>query len=182
MTTGDAAQLRAIPALTGKIQAAEQALPQHPVELFRRWLQEALDAGVPEPHAMTLSTVDAQGLPDARVLILKDIDERGWAFASPASSAKGEQLAGQPFAALSFWWQPLVRAVRIRGAVVEASREECQADLAARSAEARAAVSPGDWRLWRVQPSQVEFWQGATDRRHSRIMYTCVEGKWSHSR
>lgn len=67
------------------------ALPADPNELFKAWLEQAVAAGVAEPHAMTSSTVDEQGVPDARVLVLKDLDARGWAFASTKSSVKGER-------------------------------------------------------------------------------------------
>lgn len=165
--------LRAIPSLTGSPPALDlTGLPQEPLGCFAQWLAQALDRGVPEPLAATLSTVDADGMPDARVLLLKAVDERGWAFAGSAASRKGRQLAARPAAALSLWWQPLVRAVRVRGRVVPASPAECAADLAARSEAARAAVRPQDWRLWRLVPDRVEFWQGAPDRQHLRVVYT----------
>ena len=177
MTSATAAKLRAIPSLTGTAPPIDlRQLPTEPIALFYEWLDAAIDAHVPEPAAATLSTVDDQGMPDARTLILKDVDDVGWAFAGTASSRNGHQLAAHPAAALSIWWQPLMRAVRLRGPVVEASPHESEADLAARSEAARSAVAPGDWRLWRIQPIRVEFWQGATDRRHLRIVYTLDDG------
>ncbi|MFC4745355.1 pyridoxamine 5'-phosphate oxidase family protein [Gordonia hankookensis] len=154
------------------------SLPGDPVDLFLEWLDVARSSGVPEPHAMTLSTVDPCGVPDARVLVLKEIDVRGWAFASTRSSVKGEQLASSPHAALTFWWQPLVRSVRVRGRVVEGSHEESLADLRARSTAAQNRVDPDDWVLWRVVPDRVEFWQGSQDRRHSRIVFVRTGGAW----
>lgn len=174
--------LRAQPSLTGSAPALDlDALPADPDDLSRAWITAAADAGVPEPHAATLATVDADGLPDARTLILKDVSPRGWAFASARSSAKGAQLASAPAAALAFWWQPIVRAVRVRGSVEEATAEESAADLAARSAAARADVDPGDWVLWRIRPVHVEFWQGSPDRRHARIRYDRVGDAWTRS-
>lgn len=179
MDATDAAALRGIPSLTGTPPDLDLGtLPADPVALFGRWLGEAIERAVPEPIAATVATVDADGTPDARTLILKGVDGAGWAFAGTASSAKGRQLADQPAAAIDLWWQPLRRAVRARGPVVEASTEECAADLAARSAAARADVSPGDWRLWRLQPVRLEFWQGAADRRHVRIVYTREGAGW----
>ncbi|WP_446664477.1 pyridoxine/pyridoxamine 5'-phosphate oxidase [Flexivirga sp. B27] len=170
---GMAHTLRAIPTLTGTAPQLDlNHLPDDPVELFRDWLETARTLDVPEPTAMTLSTADADGVPDSRTLILKDLGSRGFAFASTASSRKGEQLAASPSAALNFWWQPILRAVRVRGAVTSATPEECRADLAARSPQARAEVDPADWRLWWVQPERVEFWQGALDRQHVRAIYT----------
>lgn len=177
------AQLRAIPALTGTPPTWDgDELPGDPTVLFLAWLDEALSAGVAEPHTMTLSTVDADGVPDSRVLILKDVDELGWAFASTASSRKGQQLRHRAAAALSFWWQPVARAVRVCGDVVEASRWESEADLRARSAQAQQGVDPDDWTLWRVQPTRVEFWQGSPDRRHTRIVYGRNGSGWTITR
>jgi len=185
--------LRSLPALTGvapDLDGADldgayldgayldSAEPADPIRLVEGWLRHAVDAGVPEPHAVTLATVDDEGVPDARTLLLKDIGERGFAVAGPRRSRKAAQLAVHPAAALSFWWQPLVRAIRIRGSVVEASPEESAADLAARSAAARAGVAPGDWVRWWIEPTRIEFWQGAPDRRHSRIVCTRADGAW----
>lgn len=174
--------LRGRHALTGTAPDWDlEALPDSPSELFATWLRQAAVDGVPEPHTMTLATVDADGLPDARTLILKRIDERGWAFASTRSSRKGAQLGASSAAALNFWWQPQVRAVRVRGRVEEATPEESAADLAARSAAARADVEDGDWVLWRIIPNRIEFWQGSRDRRHTRVVFDAVDDGWSRS-
>lgn len=173
-------RLRAMQSLTGTIQKIDiDALPADPAALFAEWLDAAEAAAVPEPHAMTVATVDADGLPDARMLVLKGLDGQGWSFAGTASGRRGGQLAARPLAALNFWWQPLVRAVRVRGVVIEATLEESEADLAARSEDARRDVAPGDWRLWRVQAERVEFWQGSTDRRHTRIVYERTTSDWN---
>lgn len=170
---GMAHTLRAIPSLTGTAPPLDfEHLPQDPLDLFREWLDTAIGSGVPEPAAMTLSTTDEHGMPDSRTLIAKDVSSRGFAFAGPASSQKGRQLAANPVAALNFWWQPILRAVRIRGSVIPADIAECEADLAARSAPARAGVAPGDWRLWWLEPTRIEFWQGAVDRQHWRVVYS----------
>ncbi|MBD7956829.1 pyridoxamine 5'-phosphate oxidase family protein [Microbacterium sp. Sa4CUA7] len=172
MTEATRSLLRSLPSLAGRAPLSDFGdLPSDPVTLFLEWLDLARASDVAEPHAMTLSTVDASGVPDARILLLKDVDARGWAFASTRNSAKGAQLESQPHAALTFWWQPLARSVRVRGSVVEASREESLADLRARSAAAQEGVAPDDWTLWRVEPTRVEFWQGAPDRHHVRIVY-----------
>lgn len=176
------AWLRALPAQRGVAPTLDtSALPDAPEPLFEEWIRAAVDDGVAEAHAATLATVDERGLPDARTLILKSVDERGWAFASTRESRKGAQLAARSAAALNFWWQPVVRAVRVRGRVEEASREESAADLAARSPAAREAVGADEWVLWRVVPERIEFWQGARDRHHTRIVYTRDGGAWSHT-
>ncbi|WP_396654174.1 pyridoxamine 5'-phosphate oxidase family protein [Microbacterium sp.] len=174
--------LRGRHALTGSAPEWNlNELPVDPNDLFASWLRAADAAGVPEPHTVTLATVDADGSPDARTLILKRIDERGWAFASTRSSRKGAQLAAAPAAALNFWWQPQVRAVRVRGRVQEATAEESAADLAARSAAARADIADGDWVLWRLVPTRIEFWQGSRDRRHTRVVYDAADAGWTVS-
>jgi pyridoxamine 5'-phosphate oxidase len=117
--------------------------PGEPLPLFHRWFGEAVAAGQPEPHTMTLATVDAQGRPDARIVMLHDADEHGWHFASHATSAKGRQLAAAPEASLVFYWAAQGRQVRVRGRVVPTSAEESAADLHARSTGALAAALTG---------------------------------------
>jgi pyridoxamine 5'-phosphate oxidase len=133
--------LRSLPVFAGVIRDFDtDSLPDDPAELFSSWLREAVEAGVPEPHAMTLSTSDAAGAPDARVLILKDLDQQGWWFATSAESAKGIQLAAQPSAALTFYWPRVARQVRVRGSVVTGSAEASEADFRSRGTGARAVA------------------------------------------
>ena len=87
---------------------------------------------------MVLSTVDAQGAPDARVLILKNLDQRGWHFATTDSGPKGRQIAGNPQVALTFYWPALGRQVRIRGVAARAEAQDCAADFLARPKGAKA--------------------------------------------
>ncbi|MEU9305290.1 pyridoxal 5'-phosphate synthase [Streptomyces sp. NPDC048269] len=117
--------------------------PEEPLALFREWFTHAAKAGQPEPHTMSLATVDAEGRPDVRTLMLHDADERGWHFASHATSAKGRQLAGQPAAALGFYWPAVGRQVRVRGPVTPCGPEESRADLAVRSRGALASALTG---------------------------------------
>jgi len=98
-----------------------------PIEQFHRWFTDAVNAGIKEPNAMTLATVDAAGRPDARIVLLKDVDERGFTFYTSYISAKSKQLdAGAPVS-LVFYWDVLFRQVRIRGTATKVSREESQA-------------------------------------------------------
>ncbi|MFJ9057451.1 pyridoxal 5'-phosphate synthase [Streptomyces sp. NPDC102409] len=119
------------------------AVPAAPLPLFHAWFAEAVAAGQTEPHTMTLATADAEGRPDVRTLMLHDADERGWHFATHATSAKGRQLAERPHAALGFYWPAQGRQVRVRGAAVPTSPEESRADLRARSAGALASALTG---------------------------------------
>ncbi|MFG2879510.1 pyridoxal 5'-phosphate synthase [Streptomyces sp. NPDC048337] len=117
--------------------------PGEPVALFREWFVQAAGAGQLEPHTMTLATVDGEGRPDVRTLMLHDVDGRGWHFASHSSSAKGRQLAGRADAAIGFYWAVVGRQVRIRGRVSACGAEESRADLAVRSRGALAAALTG---------------------------------------
>lgn len=117
--------------------------PDEPLVLFREWFVHAAEAGQVEPHTMSLATVDGEGRPDVRTLMLHDADERGWHFASHATSAKGVQLAGQEAAALGFYWPAVGRQVRIRGRVGACGPQESREDLAVRSRGALAAALTG---------------------------------------
>ncbi len=88
-----------------------------PYEQFRLWLGDAHSAGIQQPNAMTLSTVDAHGRPDARVVLLKALDDRGFVFYTHRTSKKGQQMAANPHVALTFLWDGLERQVRVLGSV-----------------------------------------------------------------
>lgn len=88
-----------------------------PFEQFRAWLGDAHAAGVMQPNAMTLSTIDEHGHPDARVVLLKGFDDRGLVFYTCRTSRKGRQLVSHPHAALTFFWDVLERQVRVQGSV-----------------------------------------------------------------
>jgi pyridoxamine 5'-phosphate oxidase len=132
--------LRALPVFDRPLPAFDtESVPGTPSALFLSWLHAAIDAGVSEPHAMTLSTVDAEGRPDARVLILKDVDAESWEFATATTSAKGTQLAAVRQAALSFHWREQARQVRVRGAVATADPRVSAADFLAKPDGSRIA-------------------------------------------
>jgi pyridoxamine 5'-phosphate oxidase len=133
--------LRSLPVFAGTIREFDtDTVPDDPAELFNRWLREAVGDGVLEPHAMTLSTNDESGHPDARTLILKDLENDRWWFATNSDSAKGIQLAGCPAAALTFYWPAVARQVRVRGPVHAGSPELNAADFRARGIGARAVA------------------------------------------
>ncbi|MFS0703328.1 pyridoxal 5'-phosphate synthase [Cellulomonas sp. 179-A 9B4 NHS] len=140
--------LRSLPALSGDVLPFDpDAAPDDPLALFGEWFAAAVDAGVPEPHAVTLATAGADGRPSARVLVLKDVGPDGFAFATDARSGKAVDLAVNPRAALTFWWQPVVRQVRVTGAAHHLGAEASAADYLARSPASRAAalaVRPGE--------------------------------------
>lgn len=115
----------------------EQA-PEDPLLLFDQWFRDAVKNGAVEPHAMTLSTIDENGWPSSRTLILKDFDRQRLYFASSAVSRKGAELAASPRAALNFYWREFGRQIRVRGKVAPCDPQRSVADFRARSAEARA--------------------------------------------
>lgn len=142
------ALLRSLPALSGAVLPFDSAaVPDDPIELFMGWFTQAVEHGVPEPHAATLATADADGRPSARVLVLKDVTAEGFAFATDARSTKAADLAVNPRAALGFWWQPVVRQVRVTGVARYLGEQVSADDYLARSPASRAAaagVRPGE--------------------------------------
>ena len=96
----------------------------NPFQQFQKWFDQAMSAQLPEPNAMTLATATHQGKPSARMVLLKDFDERGFVFYTNYKSHKGQELADNPQAALIFWWAELERQVRIEGHVEKVSHQE----------------------------------------------------------
>jgi pyridoxamine 5'-phosphate oxidase len=119
-----------------KVTAAEpppQLTATDPFALFAEWLADAGTAEPNDPNAMALATVDASGLPDVRMVLLKDVDPSGFVFYTNLGSAKGRQLAANPQAALLFHWKSLRRQVRVRGAVQPTTDAEADAYFATRA-------------------------------------------------
>ncbi len=115
----------------------ESASAPVPLDQFALWLQQALDAQVPEANAMTLATVGADGRPSTRVVLIKGFDARGICWYTNYESRKGRELAGNPFAALQFHWVELERVVRIEGRVEKMSAEESDAYFQSRPLDSR---------------------------------------------
>lgn len=115
-----------------------------PISLFVDWLGDARATEPNDANAMALSTVDADGAPDSRMVLLKDVDGRGFTFYSNRESAKGRQLAGAPRAALLFHWKSLRRQVRVRGVVEPVTTAEADAYFASRARESRVGAWASD--------------------------------------
>jgi len=124
-----------------------------PFRLFSEWFNDAVKGEPNDPTAMTLATVDASGMPDARMVLMKGFDEQGFVFYSHVASAKGRELAANPRAALVFHWKSLRRQVRIRGTVTTATAEEADAYFATRPKQAQI----GAWASKQSEPLESRF-------------------------
>jgi pyridoxamine 5'-phosphate oxidase len=137
-----------------------------PMEQFDRWWAQALEAKIEEVNAMTLATVDASGMPDARIVLLKGVDEVGFHFYSNYQSRKGMQLTNNEQACLVFFWKELERQVRVRGRMERLPETESDAYFSSRPVESRlgAIASPQstviegrDWLIQRYAAVQAEY-------------------------
>lgn len=136
--------IKNLKALEGPFPQFDPAnVPSNPTGLFQEWFHIAVKMGVHEPHSMTLSTIDRFGYPDARVLILKGMDEDGWYFASGLNSVKGQQLMMNPNVSLTFYWSLIGRQVRIRGTSWKVGKELSARDFLERGEVARAIALLG---------------------------------------
>jgi pyridoxamine 5'-phosphate oxidase len=120
-----------------RAELSESASQADPLQQFDQWLQEALRAQVPDPHALTLATVGGVLRPSTRIVLIKGYDDRGLVWYTNYDSRKGQQLAGNPFAALQFHWVELERVVRVEGRVEKVSDEESDAYFNSRPLDSR---------------------------------------------
>ena len=104
----------------------------NPIDQFRRWFEAALSAHLPEPNAMHISTITAEGRPNGRIVLLKDVSDQGFTFYTNYESNKGRQLISHPFAALTFFYPELERQIRIEGQIEKVSADESDAYFASR--------------------------------------------------
>ncbi|HVL74242.1 MAG TPA: pyridoxamine 5'-phosphate oxidase [Beijerinckiaceae bacterium] len=124
-----------------------------PLALFRAWMAEAEASEPNDPTAMALATTDAEGLPNLRMVLLKGADERGFVFYTNVESAKGQELAANPQAALLFHWKSLRRQIRARGPVSRVSDAEADAYFASRPRDSRI----GAWASQQSRPLESRF-------------------------
>ncbi|WP_031506988.1 pyridoxine/pyridoxamine 5'-phosphate oxidase [Streptomyces megasporus] len=175
--------------------------PENPVPTVAEWILAAHEAGQPEPHAMSLCTVNAEGIPSSRVLLVKDIDADRLFFATPSDSRKGIDIASNPHVAAHFHWPVTGRQVRIVGVASGQDRDASERDFAERGRGSRLSAHlhrpgplpdrrtafdeferldarypdqvpcPPSWTLYAITPTEVEFWEASVDRVHHRVRY-----------
>jgi pyridoxamine 5'-phosphate oxidase len=155
----------------------EAQAPSEPFALFRRWFADAVDTeqAPVEANAMTLATVDAEGRPHCRVLLLKGLDEQGFTFFSNYDSAKGQQMAQRPFAAMTFFWPTLERQVRIEGRVSKVTAAESDAYYQVRPLGSRLGAWASPQSRVIADRGELEALLQATKQRFSGIEPGCPE-------
>ncbi len=154
-------------------------LASDPMTQFARWMEDAETLGLPEPTAMVLATVSAEGRPRARTVLLKGHDQSGFTFYSNRTSRKGQDLAANPRACVVF------PAWASRQSQVIASRAELDdrvAELERRWAPPAAIPMPDFWGGYLMVPETVEFWQAGTFRLHDRLRYRRHDDGWTVER
>jgi pyridoxamine 5'-phosphate oxidase len=137
-----------------------------PVAQLRRWLADAVSFGVAEPNAMVLATTGGDGRPSARIVLLKQLDERGLVFYTNTESRKGAELAAEPHCALVFPWHAMERQVRVEGTAELVPRDEVDAYFATRPRESRLGA-------WASEQSRPVASRDELDRR-----YASYEQRW----
>lgn len=189
---------------SGKLDVKD--LNESPMIQLSQWLDDAKQANVIEPTAMTLATVDSENHPSARVLLLRGLDD-GLVFYTNYLSRKGSDLSENHHAAICFWWAKLERQVRIEGVVSKVTPEESDLYFASRPRDSQAASAcspqsqiikgrkelevsmkelferepidrPDHWGGYRLIPNYFEFWQGRKARLHDRLCYVLQGDEW----
>ena len=190
----------------------EKSVGNDPITQFKKWLDEAVLAKVPEPTAMNLATVDEDGYPNGRIVLLKGLDA-GFIFYTNYESAKGTQLRINAKAALTFHWVELERQVRVIGDVEKVNSEMSDHYFHSRPFDSQIAAAaspqsqvvngreelercferlkqeypetierPSQWGGYRIIPKTIEFWQGRSNRLHDRLLFTHNGSMWSLKR
>ena len=190
----------------------ESSINPNPIAQLRTWLEQATQAGVIEPNAMTVSGVGANSRPSSRVVLLRGLEDSGLTFFTNYASRKGQEFDVHGFACANFWWGSLERQVRVEGAISRVSSQESDAYFDSRPYESQLASAaspqsqtttrsdlenlvaalrlehpervprPAHWGGFRIVPDRFEFWQGRPARLHDRIVYLFENGIWKLQR
>lgn len=167
VTERDLSELRREYAIGG---LDESDLLDDPLSMFRRWMRDAVTAGIHEPNAMVVATVSAAGAPSMRMVLLKGLDERGFTFFTNYASRKGSDLEANSGCALLFPWHPLERQVRVEGTATRLSEKENDAYFASRPRASQIGA-------WASPQSQVVADRSALDRSYSEQQLRFGEGE-----
>ncbi len=146
-----------------------QNLAADPLQQFLRWYHEAEQAGLRYPNAMAVATASADGRPSVRMVLLRQVDERGFVFYTNLESRKGREIAENPRAALLFYWEPLERQVRVEGSVELVSAEEADDYFASRPYGSQISA-------WASRQSQPIASREELERRHEEYAHRFPEG------
>ena len=185
-------------------------LQEDPIEQFSIWMQQALDLGIIDPTAMTMSTVASDGQPSQRIVLLKNFDDLGFVFYTNYESRKAKELGRNSKVSLLFPWNQIDRQIKICGEAQKLSSKDSRdyfvsrprgsqiAAIASKQSsviDSRAALMdefdalnqkykdaelpfPDFWGGYRVQATEIEFWQGGADRLHDRFRYLRDGQSW----
>ena len=143
-------------------------LDPDPVTMFRRWMDDTIEAGVHEPNAVVVATVSAEGRPSTRMVLLKGLDERGFVFYTNLSSRKGREIEANPAVSLLFPWQDLQRQVRVEGNATRVTPEEDEKYFASRPRGSQLGA-------WASPQSEVVASRSALDERYGGVLAQFAE-------
>ncbi len=193
-----------------KSELSEDIIQQAPFDQFMIWFKDVQDTSIREANAMTLATATADGKPSARIVLLKEVNERGFVFYTNYASRKGKEIEENPQAQILFFWDDLERQIRIEGRLEKLPTEVSDTYFYSRPIESQfgAIISqqssvipsreyleekrkalknttpkrPESWGGYVLVPEYFEFWQGRPSRLHDRISYRLVDDAWKIER
>jgi len=184
--------------------------PDNPLDLLKRWLHTSNLLKISEPRGLVLSTVNDEGIPSSRVVLLKTVNENGVTFASSGISQKGRDLQTNPIAAGTLWWRETMQQINFQGTVTklannisdEIFKERPPAAQAVATISMQSAVMtneqklrteisklltqtepmsrPKTWHAYHISIETIEFWHGSKDRFHHRLRYELKSKIWQH--